>query len=151
MLCERFIREFFMPTNKKTNDRHPRGRPQKIDKDLYGQVTCVLRLDTIERLKDGADSKHFGEYLQHHLDRYPPPSRAQYLALTQGQTQYYTMFKRKRIPVLMAAGGLSKEAKKLAKERLRREKLSSEQRAWEDSLREGVTKIVREHYAGNRS
>lgn len=141
-----------MPTKSKiTNDRHPGGRPPKLNKDEFGQITCVLRHDTIERLKAGADSKHFGEYLQHHLDRYPPPTREQYLALTQG-TNYYTVVKRgKKIPVLMAAGGLSKEAKKLAKERARREKLTPEQRAWEDSVREGVTKLVREHYAGNRS
>jgi hypothetical protein len=57
------------------------GRPQKLGKDKYSQITCVLRTDTIAQLKAGADSRFFGEFLQKHLDRYPLPSRAQYLAI----------------------------------------------------------------------
>lgn len=135
-----------MPT-KKINNRHPGGRPPKLNKDQWGQITCVLRHDTIERLREGADSKHFGEYLQAHLDRYPPPTREQYLALSEG-TSYWTQVKRgKKMPTLMAAGSLSKEAKKLAKERARREKLTPAQRKWEDSIREGVTKAIQSTYA----
>ena len=57
------------------------GRPRKLDKDKWGQITCVLRHDTIARLKAGAESRFFGDFLQHHLDRYPLPTRAQYLAI----------------------------------------------------------------------
>src|ERR1700759_1588689 len=71
---EPFTPEFFMPTKSKNNDRRPGGRPPKPDKDQWGQITCVLRHDTIERLREGADSKHFGDFLQAHLDRYPPPT-----------------------------------------------------------------------------
>jgi hypothetical protein len=55
------------------------GRPPKPDRDKWGQVTCVLRHDTIERLRRSATppeakelTKYFGEYLQWHLDQYPP-------------------------------------------------------------------------------
>jgi hypothetical protein len=65
---------------------HPRGgwrpgggRPPKPDRDKWGQVTCVLRHDTIERLRRSATppdakelTKYFGAYLQWHLDQYPP-------------------------------------------------------------------------------
>jgi hypothetical protein len=75
-----------MRTKSKTNgdSSRPGGRPPKINKEEYGQITCVLRLDTIERLKAGAGSKHFGEYLQAHLDRFVPPTRVQYLAICAG-------------------------------------------------------------------
>jgi hypothetical protein len=106
-----------------------------------------MRIDTIERLRAGADSKHFGEFLQAHLDRYPPPTREQYLALEE-ETSYFTMVKRgKKIPVLMAAGSLSKEAKKLARERARREQLTPKEREWEDSIREGVAHAIQSTYA----
>jgi hypothetical protein len=55
------------------------GRPLKPDRDKFGQVTCVLRHDTIERLREAATppdakelNKYFGQYLQWHLDQYPP-------------------------------------------------------------------------------
>jgi hypothetical protein len=54
------------------------GRPLKPDRDKFGQVTCVLRHDTIDRLREAATppdaplNKYFGEYLQWHLDQYPP-------------------------------------------------------------------------------
>jgi hypothetical protein len=54
------------------------GRPPKPDRDKWGQVTCVLRHDTIDRLREAATppdaplTKYFGEYLQWHLDQYPP-------------------------------------------------------------------------------
>lgn len=74
-----------MPTIKlKKNlggQRTNAGRPQKLDKHLWGQVTCVLRHDTIARLREGSGSLRFGEFLQHHLDRYPVPSREQYLRI----------------------------------------------------------------------
>jgi hypothetical protein len=140
-----------MPTKSKkiNNDTH-HGRPPKPDKAHFGQITCVLRHDTIERLRAGSGSKHFGEFLQAHLDRYPPPTRTQYLAMIQ-RTEYYTLVKRKKVPTLIAAGSLSREAKRLAKERARRERLTPKQREWEDSLKEGVTKVVQEHYAGHSS
>jgi hypothetical protein len=56
------------------------GRPRK-DPLVWGQITCVLRRDTIEKLKAGCGgaSKHFGQFLQDHLDEYPLPSRDLYL------------------------------------------------------------------------
>jgi hypothetical protein len=56
------------------------GRPRK-DPNIWGQVTCVLRRDTIQKLKDGCGgaSKHFGQFLQDHLDEFPLPSRDLYL------------------------------------------------------------------------
>ena len=131
-----------MRTNKKPNGNVTRlGRPPKADKDEWLQVTCVLRKDTVEALRVGADSKHFGEFLQHHLNRYPPPNREAYLSLTQG-VPYYTMVKRrKRVPTLMAAGSLSREARKLAKERARRERMTPEERAWDDAIRDIGQKV----------
>lgn len=76
-----------MPTTKKSRKsdhggaRRHSGRPPKIDKEKFGQITCVLRQDTIDRLREGADSRRFGEFLQDHLDRYPLPTRENYLAL----------------------------------------------------------------------
>lgn len=67
------------------------GRPFKVDKDQWGQVTCVLRHDTIEMLRAGAASNRFGEFLQEHLDRYPPPTREEYLALQQGRSSIHTL------------------------------------------------------------
>ena len=90
-----------MPNKSKTNGRHAGGRPQKIDKGKFSQITCVLRRDTIERLREGAGSKHFGEYLQNHLDRYPPPDRAQYLWLTERREHFVTI-KRHKVPVIYA-------------------------------------------------
>jgi len=136
---------FSMATKVK---RHPGGRPPKFNKAEFGQITCVLRHDTIAMLRQGAASKHFGEYLQAHLDRYPPPSREEYLALTKG-TPFYTTVKRKRIPVLIAAGSLSKEAKRLQRERARREKLSPEERAREDEFTARLKAVVTETYANN--
>ena len=56
------------------------GRPRK-DPTIWGQITCVLRRDTIQKLKDGCGgaSKHFGQFLQDHLDEFPLPSRDLYL------------------------------------------------------------------------
>jgi hypothetical protein len=56
------------------------GRPRK-DPNVWGQITCVLRRDTIQKLKDGCGgaSKHFGQFLQDHLDEFPLPSRETYL------------------------------------------------------------------------
>jgi hypothetical protein len=131
-----------MTTKPNGNARLTRlGRPPKADKEQWIQVTCVLRKDTVESLRAGADSKHFGEFLQAHLNRYPPPSREQYLSLNQN-VPYYTMVKRnKRVPTLMAAGSLSREARKLARERARRERMSPEERAWDDAIRDIGLKV----------
>jgi hypothetical protein len=130
-----------MATKKKIT-RHPGGRPEKMDKDLYGTITCVLRKDTIEQLRAGSKSRFIGEYLQAHLDRHPLPTHEQYLASNLWTIQKY---RGRKIPVLYASTGLSKEAKKVARERRRREKLTPAQRAWEDSIRKSVTRIAKEH------
>ena len=126
--------------NRKPKQLDIRGRPPKADKDKYGQITCVLRLDTIEMLRAGANSKHFGDFLQAHLDKHPLPTRGQYLAMTQGQP-LYAVWKRRRVPVIMSSGA-SRAAKKLAKEEARRARLTPAERAWEDQIREGVMKVL---------
>jgi hypothetical protein len=130
-----------MALKKSNNNRHPGGRPEKIDKDLYGKINCVLRLDTIAQLKSGAGSRFVGEYLQAHLDRYPLPTHEQYVSSNVWTLEKY---RGRKIPVIFAAPGLSKEARKLARERSRREKLSPEKRAWEDSIRESMTQLAKE-------
>jgi hypothetical protein len=78
--------------NKGWGGYRPRaGRPFKVDKDQWGQVTCVLRHDTIDMLRAGAASNRFGEFLQEHLDRYPPPTRQEYLALQQGRSSIHSV------------------------------------------------------------
>lgn len=126
--------------SKKINNHRGRGRPEKPDKDDYGRVTCVLRADTIEQLQEVA-GRHFGTFLQDHLDRYPLPTKLQYLNLIANHP-LVTMVKRRKIPTLMATGSLSKEAKRQAKERARRAKLTPEQRAWQDSIRKRVIKAL---------
>jgi hypothetical protein len=55
------------------------GRPRKPENML---VTVSLHRNTVAALKAGAASEHFGAFLQEHLNRYPPPSRQEYLART---------------------------------------------------------------------
>jgi hypothetical protein len=136
-----------MPTKLK-NARPLKGRPLKLNKDQWSQVTCVMRRDMIERLRAGAASKHFGEFLQAHLDRYPPPTREEFLALSK-ETNYFMLVKRKKVPVIISAGSRSKEAKRLARERARREKMTPEERNQEESFRERMRAIVQEAYADN--
>jgi hypothetical protein len=58
------------------------GRPPKTDRENWGRVTCILRKDTIDRLREASDNgRFFGEILQSHLDRFPIPSRSQYLSI----------------------------------------------------------------------
>jgi hypothetical protein len=66
--------------HKRGGPRPNSGRPEK-DKTLWGQITCVLRKDTIQRLKEGCGGKmkHFGQFLQDHLDRHPLPDRQTYM------------------------------------------------------------------------
>jgi hypothetical protein len=66
--------------NTRGGARPNSGRPRK-DPTIWGQITCVLRRDTIQKLKDGCGgaSKHFGQFLQDHLDEFPLPSRDLYL------------------------------------------------------------------------
>jgi hypothetical protein len=62
------------------------GRPPKDPNwaDNWGQITCVLRKDTIEKLRQGAGGKNdgkrfYGKFLQHHLDKFPLPTRQAYM------------------------------------------------------------------------
>jgi hypothetical protein len=58
------------------------GRPPKQDRENWGRVTCILRKDTIDQLREASDNgRFFGEFLQFHLDRFPLPTRAQYHSL----------------------------------------------------------------------
>jgi len=68
------------PKPKRGGARPNSGRPRK-DTDIWGQITCVLRKDTIQKLKEGSGGKmkHFGLFLQYVLDRHPMPEREAYL------------------------------------------------------------------------
>ena len=81
------------------------GRRKKTeeDKEIWGQITCVLRRDTIAKLRAGAASRFFGQFLQLHLDRFPVPDRATYLALISHQP-LMVRIKRKKAPVIVSAG-----------------------------------------------
>ena len=126
-LYEHSTPEFFMPTKLKPTERRTvRGRPEKLDKDKWVQVTCVIRRDTVERLREGADSKHFGEYLQKHLDRYPPPTREEYLSMTEHK-DFYTDWKGKKvatiyIPPRRPKPILTEEEKRAKKEAARKKR-----------------------------
>jgi hypothetical protein len=130
--CAYSIREFFMgqKPNVKAKPRRggPRpnsGRPRKTDSDDFIQVTCVLRRETVDRLKEGADSKFFGNFLQTHLDRFPVPSHEEYLAIREGMP-LFKLIKRRKIPVLIA-GQLTrgikrpKSAAEITREKFRKE------------------------------
>lgn len=79
------------------------GRPAKTDKEKWGQITCVLKRATIEQLRAGAASKHFGEFLQFHLDNHPLPSREVYLALVE-RRPIFREFKKRKVAVLVSTG-----------------------------------------------
>jgi hypothetical protein len=81
------------------------GRHPKIDKELWGKITCILKKETIARLHTEG-GEYFGEYLQHHLERYPLPSRAEYRALVSRQPLVEQIGRRK-VPVIISAGGIN--------------------------------------------
>lgn len=101
-----------MATKKKTHHRggarSNSGRPAKVDKALWGKVTCVLRLDTIAKLKAGVGSKaanpQFGEYLQFALDQHRLPTREQYLAYKEGLPFVYLGSRHQRVQVINSKG-----------------------------------------------
>lgn len=69
---------------KKNGSRKGGARPNSgrrpRDPKVWGQITCILRRETIEQLRQGCGGaqKHFGPFLQDHLDRHPLPSREMY-------------------------------------------------------------------------
>jgi hypothetical protein len=68
--------------HKRGGARPNSGRPRK-DPDQWGQISIVLRRDTIEKIKAGAGggNARLGQFLQDHFDRHPVPSRELYLHL----------------------------------------------------------------------
>jgi hypothetical protein len=88
--CGYFTHDFMPKRTSKAHGgaRAKAGRPPKLDKDIYGQITCILRHDTIAQLREGADSRFFGEFLQQHLDRFPLPTREQYLLTRDGRKPF---------------------------------------------------------------
>jgi hypothetical protein len=77
------------------------GRRPKIDKELWGKITCILKKETIQRLHTEG-GEYFGEYLQYHLERYPLPSRAEYQMLMIGRR---SLRGRRKMPIIISAGG----------------------------------------------
>lgn len=65
--------------SKRGGARPNSGRPKR-DSQTWGQITCILKRETIEQLRAGCGGaqKHFGPFLQDHLDRYPLPDRETY-------------------------------------------------------------------------
>jgi hypothetical protein len=57
------------------------GRKGPPDPENWGPVTCMLRKQTIQALRDGAGTKAFGSFLQWHLDRHPLPPNDVYQRL----------------------------------------------------------------------
>jgi len=81
------------------------GRRPKENKELWGKITCILKKETIARLQTEGGI-YFGEYLQHHLERYPLPSRAEYQAIV-GRQPLIEQIGRRKMPVIISAGGTS--------------------------------------------
>jgi len=80
------------------------GRPPKPDREKWSQITCVLRKDTIERLKAGVGGhKFFGQFLQDHLDRFPPPTFAEWQAWKTNRPLEITM-RGRRVQAVVSAG-----------------------------------------------
>jgi hypothetical protein len=99
-----------MKNNRKSTHggaRRNSGRPPKQDKAGWGQVTCVLRNDTIARMRAGAGSRFFGAYLQDHLDRYPPPDYDTYHALLSNKP-LEVKIKRRKVAMIVAAGAANR-------------------------------------------
>jgi hypothetical protein len=119
----------------------PLGRPHKPDKALWGQITCVLKRETIRELRSIAKSRLFGKVLQAHLDKYPL-NRQDYLASA------FKRAKRAKAPVIIVPPSEftrsdERQTRKEAKEAARRAALTPEQRAWEAS----IEKIAANAYA----
>ena len=102
--------------NRIKTKRPKAGRPPKPDKDQWGQVTCVLRHETIARLREGSGSRFFGEFLEEHLTRYPPPDRLQYQSIHREQGRREETYKETKTP-----GEIAAEKEVRAEERERRE------------------------------
>jgi hypothetical protein len=87
------------------------GRKGKTatDRQEWGQITCTLRNETIQKLKEGAakrpgeESRFFGKFLQYHLDRHPLPTWDEYQAIRQ-QRPLIRKIGRRRVPVIISAG-----------------------------------------------
>jgi hypothetical protein len=84
--------------------REGSGRPRKENPDDYVQITCVLRKDTVEKLRAGAGGGHkfFGGFLQWTLDRYPIATHDEYLAMRDSKPVYTVGPRRRKIPVVFA-------------------------------------------------
>lgn len=101
-------RKYYSPAARKALKRHGgarpgSGRPAKPDPENWVQVTCVLRKDTVQKLREGAGGKQkfFGGFLQFHLDRFPLPTHEEYEAMRQGKP-YFRLIKRRKVPVVFA-------------------------------------------------
>jgi len=101
-------RKYYSPAARKALKRHGgaragSGRPAKEHPEDYVQVTCVLRKDTVQKLREGAGGKQkfFGAFLQFHLDRFPLPTHEEYESMRDGKT-YFKLIKRRKVPVVFA-------------------------------------------------
>ncbi len=110
--------------------KHKRARPNagrkpKPHKEDWGQITCVLRLDTIRALKEGAGSNRFGEFLQAHLDRYPLPTRLEYMAVREHPPRVFITYTSSAKRADQNVGKLSPEDRKFLKDYIKLAKQDS--------------------------
>jgi hypothetical protein len=109
-----------MKTNQKKSGRGGArpgsGRHPNPDKAGWVKITCLLKRETVETLhREGGN--YFGQYLQHHLERYPLPTKEEYEAL-RARVPFVRPFGRRKVPVIMSAGGISKFEIKVPKLKL---------------------------------
>jgi hypothetical protein len=67
----------------------------------------MLRSDTVERIRQGAGTRYFGVYLQHHLDRFPPIDHESYLALLANKP-VTVKIKRRKAKMIISAGAANR-------------------------------------------
>lgn len=97
--------------------RERAGRPPKEDPENWVTISCVLRKDTVEILRDHGRRRLFGPFLQWVLDRHPLPSDAEYrAALLNKPLMGIELPARRRIPVVISAGTRQKKKRKLSPE-----------------------------------
>jgi hypothetical protein len=108
-----------MKTNQKSGRGGARpgsGRHPNPDKAGWVKITCLLKRETVATLhREGGD--YFGRYLQHHLERYPLPTKEEYVAML-ARAPFIKRVGRRKVPVIMSAGGISKFETRVPKLRL---------------------------------
>jgi hypothetical protein len=120
------------------------GRPPKLEKDKRSagqQISVFLRLDTVQRLREGAGSRFFGGLLQEHLDRYPTPTREQYDSPKRHRNRREETYRECKSAWEVE---LENETRKIEREEKRLARMTPEERAEERKLLKAMDKILKE-------